>query len=158
MDIGTHLIPGAGGGPRLPPALAKWVFPPELDLSVLGKPLLSAGPPRSRGEASLPRGRTSNTPPRLQGEWLLRGRSLTSSYERKPQTEREPGNPHLCWERREDGAGRAAGELGEGKKSLQKFIPWNLAKPSAPCWLKLWCQRENLRVKQLPHFPSPLLF
>lgn len=46
-------------------------------------------------------------------------------------------------------------ELGEGKKTLQEFIPWNPAKPSAPCRLKLWCQQENLRVKQLGELLSP---
>lgn len=154
-------------GSQTAPPLAKWVFPLQLDLSVLGKPLQSSGPLRSQGEASLPRAGPP-TPRRGPGGHEVNGYSEDGHYAHPMKGNgRQRGSTKPASTLGEEGGQSREGgrrqlsfhpELGEGKKTLQEFIPWNPAKPSAPCRLKLWCQQENLRVKQLGELPSPLLF
>lgn len=43
-----------------------------------------------------------------------------------------------------------------GKKDTPNIHSVEACQASAPSWLKLWCQQENLHVKQLAVSKSPL--
>lgn len=43
-----------------------------------------------------------------------------------------------------------------GKKDTPRIHSVEACQASAPSWLKLWCQQENLHVKQLAVSKSPL--